>query len=159
MGKDLDGPSAKRLRAGRLYLGSALALNELLDAALEQEVGIRLTWYHALAHLEDEPDGLRMNELAGRVLYSKSGFTRVVDRLEEAGLVRRIRPERDRRSVLVSLTKQGRRTLTAAQRHHHRAIEEHFSRHLEDRDIKALLRALEKLNAHTPAPKPRSWSD
>ena len=54
------------------------------------------------------PEGLRMNELAERILYSKSGLTRVVDRLEDAGLVRRVRPENDRRSILVVLTDQGR---------------------------------------------------
>ena len=52
-----------------------------------------------------------MNELAERILYSKSGFTRVVDRLEEAGFVRRIRPENDRRSVIVVLTDEGRNTM------------------------------------------------
>src|SRR5438132_11924811 len=46
--------------------------------------GIPLRWYDALVHLEETPDGLRMNELAERILYSKSGFTGVVDRLEEA---------------------------------------------------------------------------
>jgi DNA-binding MarR family transcriptional regulator len=144
--------SAKRLRAGRLYLEQALALNELLDAALEHDVGIRLSWYHALAHLEGEPDGLRMNELAGRVSYSKSGLTRVVDALEREGLVRRVRLEHDRRSIFLFLTEEGRRTVDKARRHHHRSIDEHFSRHLEDRDVKALLRALEKIDAHEPAP-------
>ena len=56
-------------------------------------------------------DGLRMNELAERILYSKSGFTRVVDRMEEADLVRRVRPENDRRSFLIVLTDAGRKTL------------------------------------------------
>ena len=48
-----------------------------------------------------------MNELAERILYSKSGFTRVIDRMEDAGLVRRVRPEHDRRSILVVLDRQG----------------------------------------------------
>src|SRR4051795_3638341 len=80
----LSSPSAERLRAWRLYFESALALIDVLDVALERDVGIPLRWYDALVHLEETPDGLRMNELAERILYSKSGFTRVVDRLEEA---------------------------------------------------------------------------
>ena len=147
MAKDLVRPSRKRLRASRLYLESALALSDLLDAKLEEDTGIRLAWYDILGQLEGEDDGLRMNELAGRVLYSKSGFTRVVDKLEQAGLVRRARPEHDRRSILVLLTTQGRQTLERARRYHHNSIEQHFSRHLEDRDIKALIRALEKIDA------------
>jgi hypothetical protein len=78
-----------RLRAWRLYFESALALADVLDAELERDAGIPLRWYDALVQLEETPDGLRMNELAERILYSKSGFTRVVDRLEEAGLVNR----------------------------------------------------------------------
>jgi len=150
----LSNPSAERLRAWRLYFESALALIDVLDAALEGDAGIPLRWYDALVHLEETPDGLRMNELAERILYSKSGFTRVVDRLEEAGLVQRVRPENDRRSILVVLTDQGRTTMEQARRHHRHAIEQHFSQHLSDSDIKALTRALEKLSAHARPLRP-----
>jgi len=150
----LSNPSAERLRAWRLYFESALALIDVLDAALEGDAGIPLRWYDALVHLEETPDGLRMNELAERILYSKSGFTRVVDRLEDAGLVQRVRPENDRRSILVVLTDQGRTTMEQARRHHRHAIEQHFSQHLSDSDIKALTRALEKLSAHARPLRP-----
>ena len=105
--RSLSSPSPERLRAWRLYFESALALNDVLDTELERDAGLPLRWYDVLVHLEETPDGLRMNELAERILYSKSGFTRVVDRMEEAGLVRRVRPENDRRSILVVLTDQG----------------------------------------------------
>jgi DNA-binding MarR family transcriptional regulator len=95
-----------------------------------------------------------MNELAERILYSKSGFTRVVDRMEEAGLVQRLRPENDRRSILVVLTDQGRTTMEQARRHHRHGIERHFSSHLADTDIKTLTRALEKLSAHARPLRP-----
>src|SRR5438874_9438308 len=146
--QSLSSPSPERLRAWRLYFESALALQDILDTDLERAAGIPLRWYDALVHLEETPDGLRMNELAERILYSKSGFTRVVDRLEEAGLVQRVRPDDDRRSILVVLTDHGRATMERARRHHRQAIDEHFSRHLADADVKALTRALEKLSAH-----------
>jgi DNA-binding MarR family transcriptional regulator len=152
--QSLSNPSTERLRAWRLYFESALALIDVLDAALEGDAGIPLRWYDALVHLEETPDGLRMNELAERILYSKSGFTRVVDRLEAAGLVQRVRPENDRRSILVVLTGQGRTTMEQARRHHRHAIEQHFSQHLSDSDIKALTRALEKLSAHARPLRP-----
>ena len=113
-GQSLSSPSPERLRAWRLYFESALALHDVLDAELERDAGIPLRWYDALVHLEETPEGLRMNELAERILYSKSGFTRVVDRMEEAGLVRRVRPEHDRRSILVVLTDHGRDTMRAS---------------------------------------------
>src|SRR5215218_9308654 len=150
----VSSPSPERLRAWRLYFESALALLDLLDTELERDAGIPLRWYDALVHLEETPDGLRMNELAERILYSKSGFTRVVDRMEEAGLVRRVRPENDRRSILVVLTDAGRRTLEEARSHHRHAIDQHFSRHLADTDIKALSRAFEKVSAHVRPLRP-----
>src|SRR4051794_10273299 len=154
VGPSLSSPSAERLRAWRLYVESALALVDVLHAELERDAGIPLRWYDALIHLEETPEGLRMNELAERILYSKSGFTRVVDRLEEAGLVQRVRPDSDRRSILVVLTDQGRTTMEHARRHHRHAIEQHFSQHLSDSDIKALTRALEKLSAHVRPLRP-----
>jgi DNA-binding MarR family transcriptional regulator len=150
----LSSPSPERLRAWRLYFESALALVDVLDAELTRDAGIPLRWYDALVHLEETPDGLRMNELAERILYSKSGFTRVVDRMEAAGLVRRVRPDDDRRSILVVLTDEGRTTLERARRHHRHAIEQHFSSHLADTDIKALARGLEKVSAHARPLRP-----
>jgi DNA-binding MarR family transcriptional regulator len=152
--ESLSSPSPERLRAWRLYFESALALVDVLDVELERDAGIPLRWYDALVHLEEAPDGLRMNELAERILYSKSGFTRVVDRMEEAGLVRRVRPENDRRSILVFPTDEGLNTLEQARRHHRHAIEQHFSRHLADADIKALTRAFEKVSTHARPLRP-----
>src|ERR1041384_6348143 len=99
--QSLSSPSPERLRAWRLFFESALALLDVLDSELEQAVGISQRWYDVLVHLEDSPQGIPMNELAERILYSKSGFTRVVDRMEDAGLVRRVRPAHDPRSSLV----------------------------------------------------------
>jgi DNA-binding MarR family transcriptional regulator len=146
--QSLSSPSSERLRAWRLYFESALALHDVLNAELERDAGIPTRWYDLLVHLEDEPRGLRMNELAERILYSKSGFTRVVDRMEDAGLVRRERPENDRRSFLIVLTDEGRKTMETARRHHRHAIEQHFSRHLSDADVKALTRAFEKVSTY-----------
>ena len=154
MESDLSSPSPERLRAWRLYIESALALIDLLDTELEQAAGIPLRWYDALVHLEETPEGLRMNELAERILYSKSGFTRVVDRMEEAGLVRRDRPDNDRRSILVVLTETGRQTMENARRHHRHGIEQHFSQHLTDTDIKTLTHALEKISRHARPLRP-----
>jgi DNA-binding MarR family transcriptional regulator len=150
----LSSPPPERLRAWRLYFESVLALADVLDRELERDAGIPLRWYDALIHLEDAPDGLRMNELAERILYSKSGFTRVVDRMEAADLVRRVRPENDRRSVRVVLTDAGRTKLEQARVHHRHGIEQHFARHLDDADVEALAHALEKVSAHARPLRP-----
>ena len=152
--QSLSSPSPERLRAWRLFFESALALLDVLDAELQQAAGIPQRWYDVLVHLEESPQGIPMNELAERILYSKSGFTRVVDRMEEAGLVRRVRPENDRRTILIVLTDKGIGTLERARRHHRDGIQRHFSQHLTDADIKALTRALEKVSAHARPLRP-----
>jgi DNA-binding MarR family transcriptional regulator len=150
----LSSPSRERLRAWRLFFESALALLDVLDAELDEAVGISQRWYDVLVHLEDSPDGIPMNELADRILYSKSGFTRVVDRMEEAKLVRRARPENDRRTILVVLTERGTDTLERARRHHRDGIQRHFAQHLSNTDVKALTHALEKVSAHARPLRP-----
>ena len=150
----LSSPTAEGLRAWRLFFESALALLDVLDTELERDTGIPLRWYDVLIHLEEAPEGLRMNELAERILYSKSGLTRVVDRMEQAGLVRRVRPENDRRSILVVQTDSGRQTMERARAHHRHGIETHFSSHLANADVKALTRALEKVSAHARPLRP-----
>jgi DNA-binding MarR family transcriptional regulator len=150
----LSSPSAEGLRAWRLFFESALALLDVLDAELEQAVGISQRWYDVLVHLEDSPQGIPMNELADRILYSKSGFTRVVDRMEEAKLVRRTRPENNRRTILIVLTETGTEMLESARRHHRDGIQRHFSQHLTNTDIKALTRALEKVTTHARPLRP-----
>jgi DNA-binding MarR family transcriptional regulator len=154
MEQTLSSPSPERLRGWRLFIESALALGDVLDTELEQAVGISQRWYDVLVHLEESPDGIAMNELAERILYSKSGFTRVVDRMEEEGLVRRVRPEHDRRSILVVLTDKGVETMEEARRYHRDGIERHFSQHLTDADVEALTRALEKVSAHARPLRP-----
>ena len=151
---NMSTPTTDQLAAWRLFLESAHALIDILDAELQQQSGISLRWYDVLVHLEESPDGVRMNQLAERILTSKSGLTRGVDRMEEAGLVRRVRPADDRRAILVILTDSGTETLERARRHHHDGIERHFSRYLADNDIKALTRALEKVSAHARPLRP-----
>ena len=122
----MSSPSPERLRAWRLFFESAVALLDVLDAELDQAVGISQRWYDVLVHLEDSPHGIPMNELADRILYSKSGFTRVVDRMDEARLVRRARPETDRRTILIVPTDTATELLERARRHHRDGIQRYF---------------------------------
>jgi DNA-binding MarR family transcriptional regulator len=131
-----------------------MALIDVLDEELQREAGISTRWYDVLVHLEESPEGIPMNELAERILYSKSGLTRVVDRMEEAELVSRVRPEHDRRTILVVLTDKGTEAMEYARRHHRDGIERHFAKHLTDNEVKVLTRALEKVSAHARPLRP-----
>jgi len=154
MESPLSSPTPDRLRCWRLFFESAMALLDVLDSELQAAAGISQRWYDVLVHTEESPNGIQMTELADRILYSKSGFTRVIDRMEEADLVRRVRPPNNRRSILVLPTEQGTKTLERARRHHRDGIQRHFSEHLSDADVKALTRALEKISAHARPLRP-----
>jgi DNA-binding MarR family transcriptional regulator len=131
-----------------------MALMDVLGAEMESDTGVPMRWYDVMVHLEETPDGLRMKDLAERILYSKSGLTNVVDRMEKDGLVKRVRPENDRRSILVVLTDTGRKKMEEARRRHREGLDEHFSSHLADSDVKALTRAFEKLTEHARPLRP-----
>jgi DNA-binding MarR family transcriptional regulator len=154
MEQPLSSPTPEQLRCWRLFVESSLALVDVLDTELQDAAGIPQRWYDVLVHLEESPNGIQMTELADQILYSKSGFTRVIDRMEEAGLVSRVRPPNDRRSILVVLTDKGTQTMQNARRHHRDGIDRHFSQHLTDTDTKALTRALEKISTHARPLRP-----
>ena len=137
-----------------LFFESALALLDVLDSELEHDAGIPMRWYDVLVQLEESPEGIPMNALAERILYSKSGFTRVIDRMEEAGLVRRVRPQHDRRTILIVLTDKGTQTMEHARRYHRDGIERHFSQHLSQAVVKTLTSALEKISTHARPLRP-----
>jgi DNA-binding MarR family transcriptional regulator len=143
----------------RVFFETAMALLDIVDDELQSARGLSLRWYDVLVNLEEaaeqnESGGLPMNELAARIISSKSGLTRVVDRMEEAGLVRRERPPDDRRVVLVLVTPKGIETLHAAREVHHLSIHQHFTEHLTDRELTGLATALGKVHRHVRPLRP-----
>jgi len=152
--ENLASPSAEELRAWRLFFESALALVDVLEAELEQQAGMSLRWYDVLVQAEDSPDGIPMNALAERILCSKSGLTRVIDRMEEAGLVRRVRPPHDRRSILVEITDRGNEAKEHARRYHRDGIARHFTEQLSNADLEALTGALQNVSDHVRPLRP-----
>ncbi|MEA2522308.1 MAG: hypothetical protein QOI81_1954, partial [Actinomycetota bacterium] len=89
--------------------------------------------------------GLRMSELASRVVLSPSGVTRAVDQLERRGLVERCVFEGDRRGSLASLTSDGRSLLRKAANDHVLGLREHFFKHLSRSELEHLTTALEAI--------------
>ena len=95
------------------------ALTRELDAQLAREHKLPLSSYEVLLYLADAPDGrMRMSELAESVLLSRSGLTRLVDRLEREGLLKRERCESDARGWFAEITPAGRRLFDEARRTH-----------------------------------------
>jgi DNA-binding MarR family transcriptional regulator len=153
--QSLSSPSPEALKSWRVFFECALALPDILDAELEDAVSLPFRWYDVLVQLEEAGGrGVQMNEVASRILASKSGLTRVIDRMEEAGLVQRERPESNRRVVLVTMTPKGADTLQDARRYHRDGIRRHFTEHLTETEIAALASSLEKVRAHVRPLRP-----
>jgi DNA-binding MarR family transcriptional regulator len=135
-----------RASAWLAMVQSNAAVTDALDGSLQRGVGISLTWHEVLAHLADAPEGrLRMHELARSVLLSKSGVTRLVDRLADAGLVTRDLCSPDRRGVFAAITPAGRDMLDRAGPVFASALDDHFGRHLDQADVANLQAVLGKL--------------
>jgi DNA-binding MarR family transcriptional regulator len=141
-------PDPASLAAWRLLLEAHAQVTELLERELVAERGLPLSRYDVLLNLAEAPGGrLRMQELSASVLLSKSGLSRLVDRMVEAGLVRRERCEDDRRGWFAVLTDQGRSALRRAAPVHLRGIQEHFARHLDADEVEVLAAALSRVVA------------
>jgi DNA-binding MarR family transcriptional regulator len=107
------------LRAWRGLLRVHALLSKALDAQLEAEHGLPLTSYEVLGRLaEAEEHKMRMCDLATSVILSRSGLTRLVDRLERDGLLARESCASDARGAFAKLTPEGREKLQAARATH-----------------------------------------
>jgi DNA-binding MarR family transcriptional regulator len=135
-----------RMAAWVTLLEARAAVAGVLEDELQGSIGLPLSWHEVLIRLAAEPDGrLRMQDLARSVLLSKSGVTRLIDRMHEAGLVVRDSCASDRRVVYAMITAKGRRTLERALPAFVRGFNRSFARHLSDSDTRALRSGLGKV--------------
>lgn len=122
-------------------------LSRVIAEALDREVGLSLPWYLAMTRLAQR-DGhlMKMNELAEEVTLSTSGTTRIVDRIEEAGLVRRQDCKEDRRVSYVVLTSTGRALLEKAQPVYRQAVDGYLRARLDPDSLHDLGELVAKLH-------------
>ena len=143
--------SEEQLRAWRAFLRAHSTMlrrigRDLADAQLPP-----LSWYDVLAALRDAPEGrLRQVELAERVLLSNSGLSRLVDRIEQKGLVSRTACPGDRRSFHVRLTDEGAELLELMWPVYARGIAEDFLPALGENPCE-IRRTLEAIGAECDA--------
>jgi len=107
-----------------------------------------LAWYDVLWSLETVVEGrLRMNELAERVVLSKSNLSRLADRLEAAGLIRREPSANDRRGYYCVITEEGRAMRKSMWPVYRREIDRLFGRHVTDDEARIVGACLERVAA------------
>jgi DNA-binding MarR family transcriptional regulator len=142
-------PSRRQLRAWRTFLGAHARVMRSLETELLAEQHLSLVSYDVLVQLAESADRrLRMAELAEAVLLSRSGVTRLVDRLERAGLVTRQRVAGDGRGVIAELTPAGLETLRRASATHLAGVIRHFVERFDDTELLQFGELCARLTGH-----------
>lgn len=138
-------PDDQALAAWRALLEVHQRLTADMDTTLRAEHDLPLAWYDVLVQLTEAAAPLRMHDLADRTLFSRTECTRIVARMEAAGLVAKERDPDDGRGVLAATTARGRDVFRDAARTHLADIERSFAAHLEDEEATAIAAALRRV--------------
>ena len=160
MNQSLD---ESRNRAWKLFLSTHTLLNDRMEAALAEAGLPNLAWYDVLWTLEQAPENhLRLHELADAMIFNRSNLTRLIDRMEEAGLVCRKTCRTDRRGAFAGVTEAGLAMRQKMWMVYSQAIDSYFGQQLQDGEVEILNAALTKILDHlrvqavstqkTPAP-------
>jgi DNA-binding MarR family transcriptional regulator len=141
-----------RRRAWRAMLTAHARVVAAIEADLAAAGALPLTEYDVLVELWEAPGNrLRLSELAAAVLLSRSGVTRLVDRLETAGLLRREPDPADRRGAYAAITRAGRAAMLRAWPTYRDGIDRYFGASLDDGSAGAVAEALERVVARLPS--------
>jgi DNA-binding MarR family transcriptional regulator len=141
-----DTLSDGELRAWRGLLRAHACLAKRLDAALDNAHGLPMTSYEVLHHLEESSGGrMRMYDLAEQAQLSRSGLTRLVDRLEREGLLERCSCEHDARGSYACMTDEGRERLQEARGTHLAVVREHFFSRFSEGELSVLADMWERI--------------
>jgi DNA-binding MarR family transcriptional regulator len=134
------------LRAWRGLLRAHACLAKRLDAQLEQAHSLPMTSYEVLHHLQDASGArMRMCDLAEQAQLSRSGLTRMVDRLEREGLLERCSCEHDARGSYACLTDAGHERLEEARVTHLAVVREHFFSRFSEAELSTLADMWERI--------------
>ena len=139
-----------REEAWRALITAHAAAVERIERGLLEAGLPPLGWYDVLLELSAASGcRLRMHELASAVVLSRSGLTRLVDRLEKAGLLRREPDPEDGRGSFAVLTDEGSQMRERMWPVYAKGIAEHFGAHVSDEEAVVLCRALGKVRDAT----------
>ena len=133
-----------RLAPWRAFVRAQAHVSRRLDEDLRAEHGLSLQEYVALLILAESPDRrLRMGRLADSLTLSKSGATRLIDRLVDDGLVDRVTCSSDLRGAEAGLTEAGLKRLRTAAPTHLRGIADYFLSAIEGDDLEVVERTMQ----------------
>ena len=117
-----------------------------LEAQVRRDHGLTIARYDVLAHVEMAGGKLGLSELASSIVLSPSGLSKLLDRMESSGLIRRVPDPSDARSTFATITPEGRSLVKKARRSHHRLLQQAFGDALDDRDVADLTRIMGRIS-------------
>ncbi|HEY5625094.1 MAG TPA: MarR family transcriptional regulator [Dehalococcoidia bacterium] len=122
------------------------AVMDVVSKQVEEQEDIPFDWFEVLIEVVEAPDErIKMTDLARLTLRSKSGATRLADRLEDAGLVRRESSPEDRRAVYLTLTDNGRALFERVRAPVVEILIERFAAHVSPKEARFITLALAKV--------------
>ena len=131
------------------WTGLIRASQVMLDhiaAELKRHELPALAWYDVLLELGRGPGGrLRLNELGDKVLLSKFNVTRLVDRMESRGLVKREPCKEDARGSYAAITGEGRALCRRMWPVYHGAVRERFLEHFSDEELSHMTKMMRRI--------------
>lgn len=134
--------STEHFSMWRSFIEAHSSVVRTLEQAMQEEHGVPLTWFDVLLHLEEAPQRrLRLGELAESVILTRSGITRLVDRMVEAGVIRREPCPDDRRGHYAVITQQGKDTIERVGPSHSKKAQDIFLNHVSAEEA-ALMRSV-----------------
>lgn len=135
-----------QLQAWRALLLAHNAAVRAIEADVQRHGRVPLTWYDVLLELNAAGErGLRMQQVADRVVLSRTRVSRLVDEMVQAGLVRKLPDDQDKRVSWAAITEDGGRALRETAPVYLRSIQRHFSAHLTDEEAQVVAAALAKV--------------
>ncbi len=145
--KRCEKPHDQKLLVWTRLLETHSLLIERLEADLQARGGgLPIAWYDVLVQLKMSPGHrLTMRELSQAVLLSKSGITRLVDRMAREGLIEREPCPSDRRVVYARLTERGLAAFDQAAPVHVEAVRRRFSNLVTDEEAAVMGAALDRV--------------
>jgi DNA-binding MarR family transcriptional regulator len=131
-------------------LQAGLRSLDKVERDVQEQAGLPLAWFEVLSFLH-EVERRRMSELADNLLLSRGGATRLIARMEEAGLVVREVPPDDRRATFAVITDDGRAAFERARPVQIASVERHFGTAVDDEEAAAVSAMCRRVLTHLDA--------
>ena len=143
--------SARWMPAWLALLRTHARLWDQVEAQMRHDHGLTMPRYDVLAQLDMAGGRLGLSELASAVVLSPSGLSKLLDRMEDSGLIRREPDPRDARSAFAVITPRGRSLVKKARLSHHAFLRHAIGAALDQDDLADLTRIMGRIDAQTPS--------